>query len=118
MTTRYFDLEFAEPGKCEQLSCEGRPCAKCHKCRDWHFTGDHDTWKWITNCKNWDADDLARYNRDRTWELFKKRGDATCDGVFGGLPGFFARLFAGDKSGPGPVSRVFPYRHVCVCQKH
>ncbi|CAF3889685.1 unnamed protein product [Adineta steineri] len=44
--------EFAAPGTCKELRCEGRPCAKCHKCRDYHFCGDQDQWNWVCNHKN------------------------------------------------------------------
>ncbi|CAF2028488.1 unnamed protein product, partial [Rotaria magnacalcarata] len=73
--------EFAAPGTCAELRCKGRPCAQCHKCRDWHFTGNHDKWNWVCNFKNWKGDDWQRWN-DGDYKLFKKRTDgATCDGL-------------------------------------
>ncbi|CAM4851929.1 unnamed protein product, partial [Rotaria magnacalcarata] len=70
--------EFAAPDTCDKLYCKGRPCAKCHKCRDWHFTGNHDKWNWVCNFKNWKGDDWQRWN-DGDYKLFKKRTDgATC----------------------------------------
>ncbi len=92
VTTKCFDLEyqeFAGPGDCESLNCDGRPCAKCHKCRDWQFTGDRDTWEWIANYKNWKDEDWKRYNGG-IYKSFKKRDGATCDvdPVVGYYPGY------------------------------
>ncbi|CAF3811397.1 unnamed protein product, partial [Rotaria sp. Silwood1] len=74
--------EFGKPGTCK-FPCRGRSCAKCYKCRDWHYTGDEATWKWIQTCENWGEKDWNRWNSDRVWELFTKRDGATCDvGVY------------------------------------
>jgi len=53
--------EFAEPGTYKKLPCQGRACAKCHKCRDWSFKGDKKTWDWLANCNNWNDSDRKRY---------------------------------------------------------
>ncbi|CAF1448231.1 unnamed protein product, partial [Adineta steineri] len=90
--------EFAAPSTFKKLNCNGRPCAKCHKCRDWHFTGDQDTWNWVCNYKNWKEKDTNRWHgngymlftysdgdwkfftkHDASCKLFTKRDDATCD---------------------------------------
>ncbi|CAF0787748.1 unnamed protein product [Adineta steineri] len=69
--------EFAAPGTGKGLSCTGRPCAKCHKCRDWHFTGDQGTWNWVCSWKNWTQADKDRFN-DGDYKLFLKHDGATC----------------------------------------
>jgi len=71
--------EFAPPGTYEALDCKGRHCAECGKCRDWYYTGDSASWKWIRDCKNWQEEDRKRYNNDKVYERFKKRDGATCD---------------------------------------
>ncbi|CAF1106027.1 unnamed protein product [Adineta steineri] len=71
--------KFAAPGTCEELRCRGRPCAKCHKCRDWHFTGDQEQWNWICNQNTWKEEDMQRWRNDGYVGLFKKRDGATCN---------------------------------------
>ncbi|CAF1500108.1 unnamed protein product, partial [Adineta steineri] len=85
--------EFAAPGTCTELRCEGRPCAKCHKCRDYHFYGDQDQWNWVCNHKNWEDADWSRWGDYK--KLFTRRYDGVtcCDHV----PSLF---------------------HLCVCEKH
>ena len=117
---RLFDLEnqeFAESGRHGELLCGGRPCAKCHKCSDWHFLGDPTRWNWIAHCTNWKQSDWDRYYNYRASKLFTKRDGATCkdrdlDDGFSGL-----RLRLRD------VRRVFSLRgldrlrHICLCDK-
>ncbi|CAF3062888.1 unnamed protein product, partial [Rotaria sp. Silwood2] len=67
-----------------ELSCKGRPCARCHKCRDWHFKGDQATWNWICNWENFTREDWNRWSNDRIDDLFEKRSGATCLYLFGG----------------------------------
>jgi hypothetical protein len=90
--------EFATPGSCKKLFCDGRLCAKCHKCRDWHFSGNQHTWNWVSNWQHSnEADkDYWYYNYDK---LFTKRDGATCDGrhAFDGGAGL-GQLFSGDAS--------------------
>ncbi|CAF4345244.1 unnamed protein product [Rotaria sp. Silwood2] len=69
--------EFAASGTCKKLNCEGSPCAKCNKCRDWHFVGNQHQWNWVCNWKNWNRDDKKRWCDD-DWKLLMKRDDATC----------------------------------------
>ncbi|CAF3789996.1 unnamed protein product [Adineta steineri] len=64
--------EFAAPGTCEELFCSGRPCAKCHNCSDWHFTGDQTTWQWVCNYKSWKEADVKLWH-DGRYKLFTKR---------------------------------------------
>lgn len=61
-----------------KLSCRGRTCAECHQCRDWHFTGDQDTWEWICLRSTWTKLDEDLWCIGR-YKLFEKRIDATCD---------------------------------------
>ncbi|CAF3315970.1 unnamed protein product, partial [Rotaria sp. Silwood2] len=89
--------ELAEPDTSEQLFCKGRSCAKCHKCHDWHFDGDQDTWNWICNYKNWNSKDWDRWDNDCVYEHFVKRNDATCR-----------------RSSPRPLRDS----HLCRCQRH
>jgi hypothetical protein len=42
---------------CKELPCKGRPCAKCHKCRDWHFIGDQYQWDWVWSYLKWNVAD-------------------------------------------------------------
>ncbi|CAF1058612.1 unnamed protein product [Adineta steineri] len=85
--------EFAAPGTCKELHCEGRPCAKCHECRDWHFTGDQDQWDWVCNHKNWEDADWSR------WGDYKK-------------------LFTRRHNGVTCCDRVPSLSHLCICEKH
>lgn len=72
-------LEFAQPGACKELYCQGRACAKCGKCRDWYYIGDRESWKWIQSWRNWEDDDWKLWDDDHVWGHFKKRTDgATC----------------------------------------
>jgi hypothetical protein len=90
--------EFATPGSCKKLFCDGRLCAKCHKCRDWHFSGNEHMWHWVSIWQNWnEADkDCWHYSYDK---LLTKRDDATCDGrhAFDGGAGL-GRMLGGDAS--------------------
>ncbi|CAF3670368.1 unnamed protein product [Rotaria sp. Silwood1] len=69
--------EFAAPGTCKKLDCRGRPCAKCYKCRDWHFTGDQGTWNWLCNWENWGPADQNRWYAG-AYQCLTKRDGATC----------------------------------------
>lgn len=70
--------EFAEPGQFEERYCKGRLCAKCGRCRDWYFTGDLETWKWVQNWESWSDGDRQRYNNG-IWKRWTKRQDGpTC----------------------------------------
>ncbi|CAF0838467.1 unnamed protein product [Adineta steineri] len=125
--------EFAAPGVCERLFCEGRPCSKCHKCRDWHFNGDHDTWNWVFNWRNWVKADEDRWCNNRA-KLLTKRDDATCriicygndyrrvgdSNCYYGHDSYYdsdgtyhsGMLYGGGRSG-------FIYiDHLCSCEKH
>jgi hypothetical protein len=64
----------------EKLGCNGRACHNCDKCRDWYFTGDATTWKWIQNWKNWDRNDKERWqkNANGVQNQFKKREGSMC----------------------------------------
>ncbi|CAF1327992.1 unnamed protein product [Adineta steineri] len=74
--------QFVTPGTHTELDCEGRPCIKCGKCRDWYFTGDEKTWKWVRSHKNWTIKDRKRWNNDNcVWKHFKHRDGATCGGA-------------------------------------
>ncbi|CAF1505544.1 unnamed protein product, partial [Adineta steineri] len=88
--------EFAPPGTCKELYCEGRPCAKCHECRDWHFTDDQDQWDWVCNWRNWMQVDKDRWYNVAD-KLFTKRDGATC---------YHHSL------------RDSYYDDVCLCEKH
>jgi hypothetical protein len=70
--------EFAPPGEFETLYCKARQCANCGKCRDWYYTADLTSWRWIQNVENWTADDWKSWSYDCVWERFKRRDDATC----------------------------------------
>ncbi|CAF0886874.1 unnamed protein product [Adineta steineri] len=117
--------EFAPPGTCKELICDGRPCANCHRCRDWHFTGDQDQWNWICNHKNWkEKDDKRWYNSD--YELFTKRDRATC--VVSSLRGRRSAGFLGlgvgrsyyAGGGYGGYSSLchLGFSDICLCDKH
>ncbi|CAF1371020.1 unnamed protein product [Adineta steineri] len=131
--------EFAAPGTCEELDCKGRPCAKCHRCRDWHFTGDQDKWNWFCNYENWQDVDYNRW-RNGAYELFTKRVDATCGRnddcfncrdnfglhpMFNPLPVFNTGVAFIDESNRRNhefrLNRSLIYNsiiHVCRCEKH
>ncbi|CAF1303603.1 unnamed protein product [Rotaria sp. Silwood1] len=117
VTVWHFHLEhqeFAAPGACEELNCKGRLCAKCHKCRDWHFDGDQGTWNWIQNYKNWSSEDCERWNSG-VYACFKKRTGATCFDRVGRLrvgrrdDGYYVYYLRG-------VGYLL--RHVCLCDRH
>ncbi|CAF1314460.1 unnamed protein product [Adineta steineri] len=133
--------EFAAPGTFKELLCKGHSCAKCHKCRDWHFTGDQDTWNWVCNYENWKVEDKNRWcigswkfftklndgswkffaKLDAGYELFTKLDGATCGhssldfdriaSIFGGFAFDFDRSFLGFDR-----SRLY-LLHVCLCEK-
>ncbi|CAF0908439.1 unnamed protein product [Adineta steineri] len=99
--------EFAAAGTCARLHCQGRPCARCNKCRDWHFTGDQDQWNWVCNWENWNDADWSQW-RSGSINFFTKRDDANCDGdiYFRGL--IYDLLYDGDRNDG----------HLCLCEKH
>ncbi|CAF3585532.1 unnamed protein product [Adineta steineri] len=75
---QHFPQKFAAPGTCKEVLCGGRPCVKCHKCRDWHFTGNQDQWNWVCNYENWTQVDKERW-LSIEYKLFTKRHGATCN---------------------------------------
>ncbi|CAF0762011.1 unnamed protein product [Adineta steineri] len=136
--------EFAAPSSRKKLFCGGRLCAKCYKCRDWHFSGNQHTWNWVCNWKNWNEADKDRWYDDYD-KLFSKRDSATCDGrsAFDGgagldsLCGGDARLgrtiagvgLASGGLGTSGFGRAFGGSlifirgddldgHLCLCEKH
>ncbi|CAF1612112.1 unnamed protein product [Didymodactylos carnosus] len=78
-TTEAKEVEQATAAK--KLSCNGRTCLTCGKCRDWRFTGDVATWNWIQNYKNWGNDDWKRWRRGRMWKHYEREDGATCTSV-------------------------------------
>ncbi|CAF0934920.1 unnamed protein product [Adineta steineri] len=107
--------EFAAPEACEQLLCKGHPCAKCHKCRDWHFNGDQETWNWICNYKNWRKVDEDRWRKGAS-NLLEKRIDATCTGRIAGHIG--CSFSFGLSIGGSGTTIGAPYARLCLCEKH
>jgi len=65
----------------KKLSCKGRACLTCGKCRDWRFTGDVATGDWIRNYQSWGNDDWKRWRRNRMWNLYERDDGATCTSV-------------------------------------
>ncbi|CAF3979406.1 unnamed protein product [Adineta steineri] len=111
--------EFDDPKTCEKLICNGRPCAKCHMCRDWHFTGDYDTWTWITNWENWTKDEWNRFRNDGIRNNFKERDGATCNNnnALPTTPIFYTPLL--DPAIPLFFTRDAIYaKHLCICDLH
>ncbi|CAF0845186.1 unnamed protein product [Adineta steineri] len=99
--------EFAEPGACEEPYCQGRPCAKCHKCRDWHFTGNQKQWIWVCNYKNWRKVDTDRWHG--VYDFFTKRHGASC----------LYNYTDSDSDSPYNKDVYFTdFDHVCLCEKH
>ncbi|CAF4098141.1 unnamed protein product [Rotaria sp. Silwood1] len=74
--------EFAAPGAYKPLSCKGRHCANCGKCRDWYYTGTLADWQWIQNVKNWEEKDWDRWLNDKHYERFQRRAGYTCTGYY------------------------------------
>ncbi|CAF3590864.1 unnamed protein product [Adineta steineri] len=109
--------EFAAPEACEQLLCKGRPCTKCHKCRDWHFDGDQETWNWICNYKNWRKVDEDRWRKGAS-NLLEKRIDATCTNRITGHIGCSTSFTFGLSIGGGGTTVGAPYACLCLCEKH
>ncbi|CAF1184910.1 unnamed protein product [Adineta ricciae] len=101
--------EFADADKCDKLVCGGRPCAKCHKCRDWRFNSETDQsiWDWICKNEEWDIADWNLWRHER-YKLFAKRETATCSCYFLGL---YLNYERNDR-------RVRDYRHPCLCERH
>ncbi|CAF3118449.1 unnamed protein product, partial [Rotaria sp. Silwood2] len=69
--------EFAAPGKFKEKFCKGRLCANCGKCRDWHYTGDASSWRWLRTANNngWRDYDVKRWSNGKYWEKFERRTD-------------------------------------------
>ncbi|CAF4146272.1 unnamed protein product, partial [Rotaria sp. Silwood1] len=55
-----------------------RLCANCNKCRDWYFTGDSATWKWIQRVSNWMSKDWERWRDGKIWKKFERRDGCIC----------------------------------------
>ncbi len=81
---RNFHLEIEQSATTttsKKLSCKGRACLTCGKCRDWRFIGDEATGDWIRNYESWGDDDWKRWRRNRMWNLYERDDGATCTGV-------------------------------------
>ncbi|UJR11562.1 hypothetical protein I4U23_015742 [Adineta vaga] len=108
---------FANPCIRKKIHCKGRPCSICHKCCDWHFSGDSSVWNWICNYENWSEADKDLWYGGR-YKLFTKCDAATCD-----LLVRFGRLLAGlGRDLDGRYARrgaaYVLARHVCLCEMH
>ncbi|CAF4620055.1 unnamed protein product [Rotaria socialis] len=118
-TIRHFYLEggeFAEGTNKIRLVCNGRPCAQCFQCRDWHFEGDEETWTWISNYRKWNDEDEDRWYSDAVYECFTKRDDAMCK-----FSGYNNDAYSSNGyllHGGYGVSHGNVYDHSCVCEKH
>ncbi|CAF1502573.1 unnamed protein product [Adineta steineri] len=114
--------EFAAPGTCKELDCQGRPCANCYQCRDWHFSGNQDQWNWVCSLENWEDKDRNRWKAGEGLKLFTKRDDATCNDA--DLDRHFNssgdRHFntSGDRHFNTTGDRHFNSAHLCLCEKH
>ncbi|CAF1319936.1 unnamed protein product [Adineta ricciae] len=75
--------EFKTAGTYGQLSCRGRACNVCSKCRDWYYIGDRRTWEWIVNENEWDEEDRQRWDDGEYTERFQERQGSTCTAHFG-----------------------------------
>ncbi|CAF1379228.1 unnamed protein product [Adineta steineri] len=62
----------------QEFACNGRRCATCGECREWYFTGDLGSWKWIHSVKDWGGDNTARWFNHYLFTRFKNRDDAKC----------------------------------------
>ncbi|CAF2076466.1 unnamed protein product [Rotaria magnacalcarata] len=108
--------EFAEGTNKIRLVCNGRPCAQCFQCRDWHFDGDEETWTWISNYRKWNDEDEDRWYSDAVYECFTKRDDAMCK-----FSGYNNDAYSSNGyllHGGYGVSHGNVYDHSCVCEKH
>ncbi len=65
-----------------ETSCRGHICTRCSKCRDWFYTGNDASLKWLQNWKNWSKSDWERYRDNNFSQGFKKRLNATCKNYF------------------------------------
>lgn len=70
--------QFAEPGIYTQLICNGRHCRRCGRCRDWYYTGNQASWRWIQNVNKWNDEDCKRWYDGQVRMRFKRRNGATC----------------------------------------
>lgn len=70
--------ESAPSGRIPGPACNGRPCPKCGRCRDWCYTGDLASWQWLRNAANWNSEDWSRWGSGAYWKNFKLRRHATC----------------------------------------
>ncbi|CAM4966644.1 unnamed protein product, partial [Rotaria socialis] len=61
------------------LSCNGRQCAICGRCRDWYYAGVPEDWHWIRNFRNWDHDFAERWRNGEYHSKFKLRDGAECN---------------------------------------
>ncbi|CAF4398727.1 unnamed protein product, partial [Rotaria sp. Silwood2] len=89
--------------------CEGRSCAKCHKCLDWHFSGDQNTWDWLCNWEKWQDTDWHRWYKERS-KMFTKRNDAICVFHLGGAR-YSHSCYAASR-------RASCFEHLCLCERH
>ncbi|CAF4277900.1 unnamed protein product, partial [Adineta steineri] len=106
--------EFAAPGTCKKLDCQGRPCASCYQCRDWHFSGNQDQWDWVCSWENWEDKDKNRWKAGEGLKLFTKRDGATCNDA--DLDRHFNS--SGDRHFNTTGDRHFNSAHLCLCDKH
>ncbi|CAF1475658.1 unnamed protein product [Adineta steineri] len=65
-----------------QSLCHGRACAVCHKCRDYHYLDDRDSWNWIRNVSSWNEADKKRWTDNCIWKRFVRREGDTCHAAY------------------------------------
>lgn len=95
-----------------QLSCKGRACFNCGKCREWYFNGDVETWNWIRNWPKWDENDKQRWKDNQVGKLFQRRNGATCTDSNHGDSGCNHLCLAGANDSNGCT------HHMCVCEEN
>lgn len=64
------------------VSCSGRTCTRCGKCRDWYYIGNDSSLPWLQNWRNWSKNDWERFRDQNFNRYFKKRLNATCLNYF------------------------------------
>lgn len=93
-----------------KVTCKGRHCTNCGKCRDWRYTGHPEDWEWIRKYRTWDSAAIQRIRDGNYYRKFELRYGATCDR---GPRYFFGTMLVVLSAGHFNASQFLG--HVCTC---
>lgn len=92
------------------LTCRGRQCDICGRCRDWYYTGGPEDWQWIRNFRHWDHHHTERWRKGNYADQFKLHRGTRCNRSIYYSASYLVRLVSF-----GAFDGSHLIGHLCVC---